>query len=205
MKETVSQSLAGRTSLLTLFPPSIEELGDSQRALSTDELIWRGFMPELHVTDADPYDLPITSLFTNLNCSQLPSLPQMQICDLSFVNNHHSCPHLHSRAKRGRQSVLSAVAKGRCGSAMPPTTIGEQLRLLRQNHTHAYTRRATFYRRGAETPTAGKVASLTLRLMFHAIQPRLMPSFTFIFYRRCGGTWIAVGMEATTAFPVTWG
>ena len=35
--------------------------------------------------------LPITSLFTNLNCSQMPPLPPIQIegaiCHLRFVNN----------------------------------------------------------------------------------------------------------------------
>ena len=56
LAEAVSQSLAGRTSLLTLYPPSLEELGASARTLSTDELIWRGFMPELHVTEIDPHD-----------------------------------------------------------------------------------------------------------------------------------------------------
>lgn len=56
LAEAVSQSLAGRTSLLTLYPPSLEELGELGRGLSTDELIWRGFMPELHVTGIDPYD-----------------------------------------------------------------------------------------------------------------------------------------------------
>ncbi len=54
--EAVSQSLAGRTSLLTLYPPSLEELGASAKALATDELIWRGFMPELHVAEIDPHD-----------------------------------------------------------------------------------------------------------------------------------------------------
>ena len=56
LAEAVSQSLAGRTSLLTLYPPSIDELGASAKALTTDELIWRGFMPELHVTGIDPHD-----------------------------------------------------------------------------------------------------------------------------------------------------
>ena len=56
LAEAVSQSLAGRTSLLTLYPPSLDELGDSGKKLSTDELIWRGTMPELYVTDIDPHD-----------------------------------------------------------------------------------------------------------------------------------------------------
>ena len=56
LAEAVSQSLAGRTSLMTLYPPSLGELGASGRKFLTDELIWRGFMPELYVTDVDPHD-----------------------------------------------------------------------------------------------------------------------------------------------------
>jgi len=57
LAEAVSQSLAGRTSLLTLYPPSLFELGADVKHLSTDELIWRGFMPELYQSqDLDPTD-----------------------------------------------------------------------------------------------------------------------------------------------------
>ena len=56
LAEAVSQSLAGRTSLLTLYPPSLDELGAAAKSLSTDELIWRGFMPELYVTEINAND-----------------------------------------------------------------------------------------------------------------------------------------------------
>ncbi|MBO7091290.1 MAG: ATP-binding protein [Victivallales bacterium] len=49
----VDQSLAGRTSVLELFPLSLEELGDG-RAVSTDTLMLQGFMPELHVALKNP-------------------------------------------------------------------------------------------------------------------------------------------------------
>lgn len=45
--ESVSQSLAGRTSVLSLFPPDISELGALADGASTDELLVRGFMPDL--------------------------------------------------------------------------------------------------------------------------------------------------------------
>jgi hypothetical protein len=56
LSETVSQSLAGRTSVLTLYPPSIAELGETVRKLPTDELLFRGFMPEIHAKGLDPLD-----------------------------------------------------------------------------------------------------------------------------------------------------
>ena len=47
LSETVSQSLAGRTAILDLYPPSISELGELARKTATDTLMHRGFMPEL--------------------------------------------------------------------------------------------------------------------------------------------------------------
>lgn len=47
LAETVSQSLAGRTAVLDLFPPTIGELGALAEGVGTDELLLRGFMPEL--------------------------------------------------------------------------------------------------------------------------------------------------------------
>lgn len=54
LSQTVSQSLAGRTALQTLYPLTLAELGAAGSALSTDEMLVRGFMPELHVTPAIP-------------------------------------------------------------------------------------------------------------------------------------------------------
>lgn len=47
LAETVSQSLAGRTAILDLYPPAIGELGPAAANAGTDELLLRGFMPEL--------------------------------------------------------------------------------------------------------------------------------------------------------------
>ncbi len=47
LAEMVSQSLAGRTAILDLYPPSIPELGEAVRKASADDLMHRGFMPEL--------------------------------------------------------------------------------------------------------------------------------------------------------------
>lgn len=56
LSETVSQSLAGRTSILTLYPPSMGELGEAVSGLSTDELLFRGFMPDIHARGMEPSD-----------------------------------------------------------------------------------------------------------------------------------------------------
>ena len=50
----ISQSLAGRTSVQTLLPLSLVELQDAGRDLSTDEMILRGFMPDIHGRNMDP-------------------------------------------------------------------------------------------------------------------------------------------------------
>lgn len=52
--EAVAQSLAGRTSVLSLFPPDLAELGDMAADASTDELLVRGFMPEVWTKRMNP-------------------------------------------------------------------------------------------------------------------------------------------------------
>ncbi len=54
LSETVSQSLAGRTAIFTLYPPSLDELGAAAKGLPTDELLLRGFMPDIHARGLDP-------------------------------------------------------------------------------------------------------------------------------------------------------
>lgn len=54
LHHSVSQSLAGRTALLTLLPLSIDEIRNSHGNLHADELIWRGFMPELYHAPVSP-------------------------------------------------------------------------------------------------------------------------------------------------------
>jgi len=44
----ISQSLAGRTAVMHLMPLSVHEVLSHNPGISTDELILRGFMPELH-------------------------------------------------------------------------------------------------------------------------------------------------------------
>lgn len=54
LAEAVDESLAGRTAILELLPLSLDELGDARRNVPTDELLFRGFMPELHAARKNP-------------------------------------------------------------------------------------------------------------------------------------------------------
>lgn len=54
LAEAVSQSLAGRTSVLSLMPFTIHELKEAAISPTTDELLLRGFMPDVHVRDIPP-------------------------------------------------------------------------------------------------------------------------------------------------------
>ena len=53
-KERVSQSLAGRTALITLLPFSLSELAAAGHSLSRDEAIYRGFLPRIYSDGLDP-------------------------------------------------------------------------------------------------------------------------------------------------------
>ena len=54
LHEQISQSLAGRTGILKLFPLSIEELTDAGISLTRDEYIFNGFMPRLYNENIPP-------------------------------------------------------------------------------------------------------------------------------------------------------
>ena len=54
LSETISQSLAGRTSLLSLMPLTVQELADAGIKPTTDELLLKGFMPDVHVRGIPP-------------------------------------------------------------------------------------------------------------------------------------------------------
>ncbi len=52
LAEAVDESLAGRTAVLDLLPLSLTELSD--KSMSTDEFLTRGFMPELYAKEMRP-------------------------------------------------------------------------------------------------------------------------------------------------------
>ncbi len=54
VRETVSQSLAGRTALLTLLPFDCAEVSTFHDIVDIDELILKGFYPRLHQMRLDP-------------------------------------------------------------------------------------------------------------------------------------------------------
>ena len=56
LREGVSQSLAGRTALLTLLPFSIRDLGSAGIVLSRDEYMFKGFLPAVYDRNQDPND-----------------------------------------------------------------------------------------------------------------------------------------------------
>ena len=55
LHEANTQSLAGRTALLTLYPLSIKELLQAGFKLSRDELIFTGFLPRIYKDKFEPH------------------------------------------------------------------------------------------------------------------------------------------------------
>jgi len=53
----VSQSLAGRTAILTLLPLSLPEIESENRSLSVNSLMHRGFYPRLYRQPIEPYSM----------------------------------------------------------------------------------------------------------------------------------------------------
>ena len=56
LRAGISQSLAGRTALLTLYPFSISELAASGIELTKDEYLYRGFLPAIYDRGQNPTD-----------------------------------------------------------------------------------------------------------------------------------------------------
>lgn len=54
LRAKVSQSLAGRTALLTLLPLSLHELKQNKISLDRDEAIYKGFFPRVYKESLDP-------------------------------------------------------------------------------------------------------------------------------------------------------
>jgi len=54
LQQAITQSLAGRTALLTLLPMSIEEIRDAGFTFSLDELILKGGYPRIYKDELDP-------------------------------------------------------------------------------------------------------------------------------------------------------
>ncbi len=56
LREKISQSLAGRTAVLTLMPPSFQELAQLGEFQESIPAVWihRGFLPEIYAANLDP-------------------------------------------------------------------------------------------------------------------------------------------------------
>lgn len=54
LRATISQSLAGRTGLLTLLPLSLRELAATDRKLERDACLYNGFLPGIHEAELPP-------------------------------------------------------------------------------------------------------------------------------------------------------
>ena len=57
IKASITQSLAGRTAVITLLPLSIQELSGAGIVLERDEYIFRGFMPRIYSENISPKHL----------------------------------------------------------------------------------------------------------------------------------------------------
>ncbi len=56
LKEGISQTLAGRTALLTLYPLSISEMAGAGLDFSRDEYLYQGFLPAIYDRKQNPSD-----------------------------------------------------------------------------------------------------------------------------------------------------
>ena len=120
LHQTVSQSLAGRTALLSLLPLSLQELRTHTSDLTCDTLIWQGFMPTLHDEPLDPttYYRNYFKTYVERDVRQL-----LQIRNLSAFERFMTL-----LAGRVGQVVNLSGLSGETG--VSSTTLGEWLSIL---------------------------------------------------------------------------
>jgi len=116
----ISQSLAGRTGILTLLPLSIEELRDAGLSLSRDEYILNGFMPRLYDEGIPP---------TMLYPAYYATYVEKDVRQLVNISNQHAFEtFLKLLAGRIGQVVNMADLSGDVG--VSSTTLSSWLSVL---------------------------------------------------------------------------
>ena len=121
LREAVAQSLAGRTTIHTLFPLSVEELRLCGKMKDVDESLIRGFMPELYldqVRDPDVYYRDYLDTYVEKDLRQMIAVKNLNLF-------HRFLTLLAGRV--GQAVNLSSMA-GEVG--VSSTTLGEWLSVL---------------------------------------------------------------------------
>ncbi|MCI7605520.1 MAG: ATP-binding protein [Spirochaetales bacterium] len=121
LREAVAQSLAGRTTIHTLFPLSVEELRLCGKMKEVDESLIRGFMPELYldqVRDPDVYYRDYLDTYVEKDLRQMIAVKNLNLF-LRFLT---------LLAGRVGQVVNLSSMAGEVG--VSSTTLGEWLSVL---------------------------------------------------------------------------
>jgi len=121
LREAVAQSLAGRTTIHTLFPLSLEEIRNSGKLEELDDNIIRGFMPELYqdnARDADVYYRDYLDTYIEKDLRQMIAVKDLN----AFLR------FLTLLAGRVGQVVNLSSMSGEVG--VSSTTLGEWLSIL---------------------------------------------------------------------------
>lgn len=116
----VSQSLAGRTSVLSLMPLTVGELRDAGIRPTTDEMLLRGFMPDVHVRKIPPssYYRNYFQTYVERDVRQLINLKSLTLFERFMT----------LLAGRVGQVVNASSLAGETG--VSATTVGEWLSIL---------------------------------------------------------------------------
>lgn len=121
LREALAQSLAGRTTIHTLFPLSVEELRLCGKMKEVDESLIRGFMPELYldqVRDPDVYYRDYLDTYVEKDLRQMIAVKNLNLF-LRFLT---------LLAGRVGQVVNLSSMAGEVG--VSSTTLGEWLSVL---------------------------------------------------------------------------
>ena len=118
--EAITQSLAGRTALLTLYPLSIKELFQSGIRLRRDELIFNGFLPRIYKDNLEPH-----KAYRNYYQTYIER-DLRQISNINKLDQYEKFLHLLA-GRVGQLVNLNALA-GVVG--VSSTTLGDWLSIL---------------------------------------------------------------------------
>ncbi len=120
LNEAITQSLAGRTAILSLLPLSIYELLNAGYDLDRDDFIYKGFLPRIYKDNLEP-----TKLYRNYYRTYIER-------DLRIVSNIRNLSHFEKfvRILAGRIGQLVNLHSISSEIGMSSTTLSEWLSVL---------------------------------------------------------------------------
>jgi uncharacterized protein len=164
LRRSVSQSLAGRTALLTLLPLSITELRESGLLVPRDELILKGFLPGVYSESQTPFkayrnyfqtyiERDLVQLMNVRNIQQFENFVRLLAGRIGQVINLHSMSNDLGVSSTTLGEWLSVLEASWLVFRLPPYFTNQRKRIIKTPKIYFTEIGLVSYLLGLETPS----------------------------------------------------